>query len=866
MKSRIIINKQHYSWIISFICSTGIMASILWLAGLLPGGQYCLVTGDTAGTVSIIQDICNGIRNGELCRYSWSQCLGMNQSYYFAYCGMINPFMLLFLLFPNADPNLLVFISIVIKTGLSALAFQLFSNRALKIKSFYSIIFSIFYALCSFQLAYNITNFLWMDALYVLPIVFLSIYYLARKGNPIPLCISYTYIFCVQFYMGYMIGIASFVFFIGSIWLLKRNIKTVLYIIRFVEAVLVAIMISAFVWAPAAYNVLFQYPDDVSVFSKLSINILSLYAQFMFSNNPMSGDVLPSLYCGSISVILAPAYFFFSKDDVREKILYGIILGFMLLACVFLPFYEVMHAFDFPDYWFFRFAFILSFFFCIIALKAADSLKNIPNRYFAILYFANLVIFFVDAYFFRDRYRKWEYFSLAAAFMLVWAIALLTYKYAQKRKLDLIKKCIFMGCILLTCIECLCNGYTWRFCKEKAVPGSTYDTFENWQKKQQVIKNYLQNDDSIFRVDYIDANYNSDAYVGYYNLSDYGTAENMNVRNVLSDLGFATSPRIIVPLGATYITDMLLGVKYRIITNRSYLDDTHYYENIEFEEVPYHLNLGYMVNDSINTVSFSKDAFYNNNELIRKATGISEDVYDEISLTLFLENNGVNIEHGEKGYIFYDDLSSNYPTIEMIAKSDEKVNNERILYAYFMNDKSVISSDSMRIIGANEELIQYGGALSSSYIKEMDRLDGYSKIDIFANGCIEQYVSDIRFAYLNEDILEKAYSILSKNQMEITEFRKGFVKGFVNVSENNKILFTSIPYEKGWALYIDGEKKDIMPLVEDTFIGIKFDKPGKYDIELKYTTIWLREGIIVSLIGVILFGGMVTKLFGDRKE
>lgn len=79
------------------------------------------------------------------------------------------------------------------------------------------------------------------------------------------------------------------------------------------------------------------------------------------------------------------------------------------------------------------------------------------------------------------------------------------------------------------------------------------------------------------------------------------------------------------------------------------------------------------------------------------------------------------------------------------------------------------------------------------------------------------------------------------------------VSGPVECSEN-EMLFLSIPYSTGWSAEVDGEKTSIVK-ANGMYMAIPLT-PGKHHIQLKYSTPWLRAGILTSLmtfIGVLIY-------------
>ena len=100
-----------------------------------------------------------------------------------------------------------------------------------------------------------------------------------------------------------------------------------------------------------------------------------------------------------------------------------------------------------------------------------------------------------------------------------------------------------------------------------------------------------------------------------------------------------------------------------------------------------------------------------------------------------------------------------------------------------------------------------------------------------------------------EDYVENV-NHLSQNVMENEKIGINKISGNVDL-DKNKILYLSIPYCEGWSACVDGKKVDIL---KGNSIGMAIPlKEGKHEIELKYVTPGLKEGLIFSAIGLSVF-------------
>ena len=67
-------------------------------------------------------------------------------------------------------------------------------------------------------------------------------------------------------------------------------------------------------------------------------------------------------------------------------------------------------------------------------------------------------------------------------------------------------------------------------------------------------------------------------------------------------------------------------------------------------------------------------------------------------------------------------------------------------------------------------------------------------------------------------------------------------------------MFTSIPYDEGWSVKVDGEK--IQPeKIADAFIGISLQK-GEHKIEMSYCPKGFLIGMVLTGISGLLFIGV----------
>jgi uncharacterized membrane protein YfhO len=119
---------------------------------------------------------------------------------------------------------------------------------------------------------------------------------------------------------------------------------------------------------------------------------------------------------------------------------------------------------------------------------------------------------------------------------------------------------------------------------------------------------------------------------------------------------------------------------------------------------------------------------------------------------------------------------------------------------------------------------------------------------------ISQIDTSVLFTDNNE--LPEIFNALKTDSLTITKFSETNIQGNINL-KSKKILFLSIPFDKGWHATVNGKDTDLQR-VQWGLTGLVLDK-GNHQVELSFTPPYRKEGTIVSLIALGLFGlGLVV--------
>ena len=113
------------------------------------------------------------------------------------------------------------------------------------------------------------------------------------------------------------------------------------------------------------------------------------------------------------------------------------------------------------------------------------------------------------------------------------------------------------------------------------------------------------------------------------------------------------------------------------------------------------------------------------------------------------------------------------------------------------------------------------------------------------------------------DKFQEVYKNLSSNIIENTIYEDGYVKGSIEVTADKTLMYTSIPYDEGWSLKVDGKDYGYFKIL-DGLIGVKLQQ-GEHEIEFKYKLPGLELGIGVSIcsLGIVLL--VIKNIKQDHK-
>ena len=844
-----IFNKRFY--LITFAVPVIIMYFVYAVFGVHPFGDNSVLVLDLNGQyVYYYEHLRDIFWSDKSLLYSWSRNLSGEFLGIYAYY-LASPFSIIPILLPRSMMLGALELMQLMKIGAAALAFAVYLKNQKGSRVFTIIIFSTLYSLMSYCVV-QLMNPMWLDGLIYLPLIIMGVERLIDNGRMKGLIIPLALMFISNYYIGYMVGIFTGLYFIqyiivsGKYTFKKGIIKT---LIKAVISVAVAVMCAMVIILPA-YNSLklgkleFTEPD-LTVKSQFTIEQF-LSKLLPFSYDTVRPEGLPIVFCGCLTLLLVPLYFLNKKIDSKRKIASGALLVAIFL-CMYISIADlVWHGFQVPNWLPFRYSFIFCFIMLVMAADAFEKLDGVSHKQICGSFFGIIIFLcYIEGRGFK-HIPAIKTILPSALIITIYFVVLLGYKKhktATNAIITIIFICAEMFTVSLNTLDRI----------NKDVLYSKFSSYHDYvDDGRKAVETINEMDDGLFRSEKtFHRTVNDPMAFGLNGLSHSSSTMNSPVIEMMRKLGFTSRGHSTRYTGATEITDSIFGVKYILNKDKNLYNYDYLLKNndIEIYKNPYALSMGFMSDNNIRKVNIENvNPFENQNALINSMTGSDES--NNIFKPIIVDNiNYENITVENAG-----DHTKYSPTVQGINAHIEfniTAPTDDVIYAFFPSNYE----RSMNI-WVNKEFIDFYYEADNYCIVRLGKFDVGEKVSIITTPTKEDlYMMDQYFYYLDKDTFEKTINTLKNNQWNITKHTDTYLEGKVT-AQNNQILYTSIPYEKGWTIKVDGKKVKPVVLV-DSLIGIEVTE-GTHTVTMRFLPDYLIKGIIISVVGVILLIAIIV--------
>lgn len=882
---RTLLHGEHSYLFWAFFLPFAIMVLIYIAMEVYPFGTSSVLVLDLNGQyIGFFEALRDWVYGEGSLTYSFGRALGGEFLGIYAYY-LASPLSYIVALFPKHSILEALFLMLTLKCGLSGLTFGFYLHKTRRGSKSAVIMFSLMYALSAYAVVQQ-HNTMWIDNLILLPLIAIGIEELIKNRRYKLFTLSLALALLSNFYIGYMTCIfvlAYFFYYYFAHTAKDGNPLGEKY--HFWRALLrtgvfsaIAIGISCVVLLPALYSLTFgkttfsnpnfspyQRFDFLDLISKL----------FPGSYDTVRPEGLPFVYCGTLALILLPFYFLSKKITVREKIASGIFLLFFVVSFNINTLDMIWHGFQRPNWLNYRYSFMFCFFVLVLAYKAFSDIRSIePRSVLAVGSVLCIILFIIQKFDYEnmpDFGGIW--LSLACVIVLTLAVVMLIRTKAFENTAMIVT--------VLVCLELFCAGLLNLISLDKDVVISNYASYHTYiDEIQPIIDEIKADDDSFYRMETTEHKKIVDPLcLGFRGFTNSTSTLNSETITFLARMGLSSRSHWSKYLGGTPVFDSLMGLKYLVakqgeeITSLYTLktEDELYaaYEN------PYALPIAYTVSSDVKGVYFSDpgdNTYYDeendtyvsryteyNSPLERMNALVTAMLGSDEKIELFVPvkiadtaYDNINMSY-TTGHRKYSPLNSN-SAASIIWTLDAVGSNQ--IFCYFPSDYTrevtlKLNGASYGDYFANESyrIVSLGSFSDGDDVKLTMTLKGD---DLYLMSG-ESY-----FYYLDEELFAEIMPRLAECGFSIESYTEDHFVGTITGTAERRTVFTSIPYDKGWIVKVDGVAVETYEILDAL---IAFDiEPGEHTLELTYRPDALVYGIVITAVSSLLL--LLIMIFG----
>ncbi len=903
---------------VAFIVPIVIMYAIYLAMEIHPFGDGSVLVLDLNGQyVNFYEALGHFLRGDASVLYSFARALGGEFMGIYAYY-LASPFSYIIALFPKEmilDALLVIFL---LKTGACGATFGFYLHKTSSFKTNFSrvhvVTFSILYALSAYCIVQQ-HNSMWIDAVMWLPLITLGIEELIKKGHYKLYTISLAVCLMSNFYIGFMTCIYTAIYFFIYYFMHNENGRNNPYgekahlaksFLRIIFFSVLAIAIAAVVLLTAYYSLTFGKTSFSSTVWDFAIrfDLLDMFVKFLpCSYDTVRPEGLPFVYCGMLALLLVPIYFCSSRFSIRERIMSAILVGVFILSFAISPIDIIWHGLQKPNWLNYRYSFMLCFVLLTLAYKAIGEIKHASSKMFLGI---GGVLFVLLAVAQKTEFKTFllgdggndrnhevgklltvECIWFSVALIAVYLLVLGAIKFAKN------PQNVALILAVLVCVEVFCNGLSNCLDLGSDVVYTAYSTYDNYITQLRGMTDKIKEDSSFFRMDELThRKVNDNMSVGAYGLTNSTSTLNATTIKFLQNMGYFAKSHEAQYHGGNIVADSLLGVKYvlkkqqadgseMLVLNNLYKDEMFYSEYAKDEyytayKNDFALSLAYAVENNISFVDMGNylNPYDRINAIVTAMLGSDTpvEVFKEMEV-IEITLNGVTAENVRDPY---EGANYEYPYIQYngqnstgkmtyVAKLPETENESKLHYVYFY-----IPSEFHRAFKLESNGTNYGSVFGNNTMRAIS-LGPYIEEDyVSATLTLENNIMYISqgvgtFYYLDEEVFADVIEKLSASQLMIDEgFKDDHITGTITTSKPDQTVFTSIPFDRGWQIYVDGERVVTHGILGDSthenetlgaLVSFRIEEAGEHRIELKYRPRAFTLGLTLTVIGslVLLF-------------
>lgn len=808
---------------------------------------------------------------------SYNFHIGMGSAFIPAFAYYLSsPLNLLLVLFPEAHLTEAILVITLIKFTLAAAFFTAMAQYLTRNRGAAVVIVGILYALSGFMLAYS-WNIMWLDVVALLPLVVMALEHALKTGKITAYAVALGVALFANYYIGFMVCV--FLIFYWLVWVFrkKRTIKEIFFGgVRFGAGSLWGAGMAACLLVPVALALgrTSAAGGELGDF-RVNFQLFDLFGRLFYGATPTirSGN-LPNLYCGVAAALLLPIYFGQKQIPLRRRICYGGLLAVLLLSCTITRWDLVWHGLHAPNDLPYRFSFLAIFVVLLLAAYTLSHIRHITARQI----FGSL--------------------GLSAAYLVLWEKLAAINTTANAEKVTPDSKMLYINLMLLAvyalillvaavkrapkqaatrllltvvCAEMIFGtGRTLKTMNQNEYFTSQPNYIDN--VKHVVINDALRRVEDLaaeeggfLRMEYLPRTSCVDTALHHYSgLTTFASSNPYCTTVMMGELGYAING-VNSYLYHSFVAppDSILGLRYVIlqvyIANHpqlEYIETISAYDEEQEADISYYiyrnkmaLPIGFAATSALKDYRGQPyDPFSCQQDLFTALSGLPDELYEQ--MITYAESADATI-HDSSFYMPGSGVAHYSATVETAGQ-----------YFAYVDCRAADDITVQNFDTAGSSLNSWNVTSYEPYIIDMGHMEVGQRVDvsIYGDGSA---TGNIYLKRLDAEAFAKHMAVLQAGGMTVTEQTGHSLKGTVTSTQDGAMFF-SLPYDKGWQVYVDGKQVETFPVdrgedkVKQEDGGVEYVEnddgaflaavlpAGEHEVEIVYVTPGGRVGAAIT--------------------
>ncbi len=822
-------------YLVSFFVPILVMLIIFAGKQIFPFGNRSFLRTDLYHQYApFFQEYKDKLAHGESLYFTWDIGLGTNFMSLYAYY-LSSPINFLLFFCPRGLVIEFITYGIVFRMALSSLTMTYYLNTHNHTARPAAALFGIFYGLSGYMAAYS-WNIMWLDCLFLFPLIILGLERLIRQNRCLLYCFSLALCIYSNYYISIMVCMSVVLIFAVDLILLEPEDGN--YVKRVFSFALYSLLAGGL-----ASVMLFPEIAALSSTASGSVNfpssVTSYFSMFdMLSRHLMNVEVeigldhWPNIYCGVAVLLFIPLYIMSRKVPFKEKAANLLLLVFFLLSFSLNILNFIWHGFHYPNSLPCRQSFVYIFLVLSMSFKGfLDVRRRTPKEIAVALVTAVGFVILAEKLgaeytgtkgsSTNDDYYVWYTFYLSIGFLIIYGALTNAWIFAKKR----FRPLIFFTVLVFTVIESTVN---------MSSTSVTTVNRSDYVKDDLTVRAITKDIDAVegnsfYRMERTAYRTKNDgAWFDFRSVSIFSSMAYADLTAFYKKIGMESSTNAYGSMGQSWASLMLLGAKYSIsmkeLPENSLRRLFEQKDGVWVYENTYALPVGFLVEPQLSETWNNTDVnpAYNWNSLSQALTGKQ----------LFIEQT---------------DIADNTSTNVTVTVTDPG-------YLYIYVNKSG-GPDKVKVTHEGTGKSKDFSNLGRSYFLPLDALNDVDTVEAgdvvrVANNAEDKTKNLTLTAWvLDESVLAEMYERLNETPLQVTRWDTTSIEGTVDVKKAGTMLFT-IPCDKGWTAYVDGVAVE-KEAYKDAFLSFPLSA-GSHQVRIVYRPNGFIIGLLVSVVSLLL--------------